>query len=86
VGELTVKTNDVAFVSDPAADVTVTVKLPVAVEESVEMLSVVEQVGVQEVCVNVPVAPEGKPVMANPAVCVVPERSVAVTVFEVDCP
>jgi hypothetical protein len=49
VGELTVKTNDVAFVSDPATDVTLTVKLPVAVEESVEMLSVVEQVGVQEV-------------------------------------
>jgi hypothetical protein len=48
VGELTVNTNDVAFVRDPATDATLTVKLPVGVVESAEMLSVVEQVGLQE--------------------------------------
>lgn len=57
-----------------------------AVVESVEMLSVDEQVGEQDVCVNVPVAPEGSPETENPAACVVPERRVAVIVFEVDWP
>jgi hypothetical protein len=66
VAELIVKVNEVVFVRDPATDVTLTVKSPVGVEASVEMLTVVEQVGTQDVCVNVPAAPVGRPETENP--------------------
>ena len=48
VDAFTVNVNEVDLVSDPARDVTLTVWFPVGVVESVEILSVVEQVGVQE--------------------------------------
>jgi hypothetical protein len=67
-GALTVKINEVVLVRDPATEATLTVWFPVGVVESVEMLSVAEQVGLQDVCEKVPVAPDGRPETENAAV------------------
>ncbi len=63
--ELTVSVNAVVCVTPPPLDVTVIGKLPVGVEPLVLMVSVEEQVGLQEAEEKDPVAPEGKPEAVN---------------------
>ena len=50
------------------------------------ILSVEEQVGVQEAAVKEPLAPDGKPETEKVTGAAVPEVSVEVTVFEVELP
>jgi len=85
-GAFTTKLNIVVLVGPVGGDVPVTVigKVPVGVEALVEMVSVLEQVGLQEPGENVGVAPAGSPVAARLTACVAPETRVAVIVFEPD--
>ena len=68
--------------------VTVIGKVPVGVAPVVAIVSVFEQVGLQEAGggENVAVAPAGSPEAAKLTACVAPETSVAVTAFESDEP
>ena len=66
--------------------VTVIVKVPGVVEVTVVMVSVVVQVGLQEGCENVAVAPLGSPDAEKPTGCVEPASSVAVMVVAPDAP
>ena len=59
--ELTVSVNAVVCVTPPPLDVTVIGKLPMGVDPLVLMVSVEEQVGLQEAEEKDPVAPEGRP-------------------------
>ena len=65
IGAETVKLNAVLLVMLPAVAFTVTEKLPVGIDPVVLMLSIVEQVGVQELEENEAVAPEGRPETLN---------------------
>jgi hypothetical protein len=67
VGALIDKVNCVVLVRDPETEVTFTVWFPVGVVASVEMVRVLEQLRLQEVCEKVPVAPEGRPETENAA-------------------
>ena len=53
---------------------------------AVEIVSVVEQVGLQDVGENVPDAPVGRPTTEKEADCVVPEVREAVIVFDIEEP
>jgi hypothetical protein len=61
VGADTVNVKAVLLVMPPPVALTVTEKLPVGVDPLVLIFSTVEQVGVQEVEENEPVAPAGSP-------------------------
>jgi hypothetical protein len=61
VGADTVNVKAVLLVMPPPVALTVTEKLPVGVDPVVAIFSTVEQVGLQEVEENEPVAPEGNP-------------------------
>ena len=78
IGAVTVKVKAVLLVMPPAAALIVTEKFPVGVDPVVPIVSTVEQVGVQEVAENEPVAPEGSPEALNDTACVLPLDKVAV--------
>ena len=59
--ELTVSVNAVVCVTPPPVEVTLIGKLPMGVDPLVLMVSVEEQVGLQEAEEKDPVAPEGRP-------------------------
>ena len=61
--------------------VTVIGKVPVGVVPLVAIVSVIEQLGVQETGENVDVVPAGSPEAAKLTICAGPETSVAVIVF-----
>jgi hypothetical protein len=67
IGTLTVRVKDVVFVTPPPVALTVIVELPAGVEALVAMLRVEEQVGLQELAENEPVAPDGNPDTVNDA-------------------
>ena len=80
----TTKSNMVVL---PKGDpVTVIGKVPVGVAPVVAIVSMLEQVGLQEPRENVGVAPAGSPEAAKLTACVAPETSVAVIVFEPEEP
>ena len=58
---VTVKLNDDVRTIDPLVPVTVMVEVPVGVEPAVVIVNAVLQVGLQEVGLNVAVAPVGRP-------------------------
>ena len=62
---LTVRVKAVVFVTPLPVDVIVIGKLPVDVDPLVLMVSVEEQVGLQEAAEKDPVAPEGSPETVN---------------------
>jgi hypothetical protein len=66
--------------------VTVIVELPVGVEAVVLIVTVVEQVGLQDVGEKLAVAPEGSPEAEYETDCLVSEESVAAIVFEPEEP
>jgi hypothetical protein len=78
IGADTVKVKAVLLVMLPPVAFTVTGKFPVGVDPVVPIVSTVEQVGVQEVAENEPVAPEGSPEALNDTACVLPLDKVAV--------
>ena len=61
----TLRVKAVVFVTPPPVEVTVIGKLPAGVEPLVAILSVVEQVGLQEADEKEAVAPEGNPDTVN---------------------
>jgi len=65
VGKLTVKLNEVVWVTPPPVADTLMVKDPAGVVPLVLIVNVVEQLGVQLVDENDAVAPVGKPEAAN---------------------
>jgi len=85
-GALTVKVNDVVFVTPPPVAVTVTVLLPAGVAVNVLIVSVVVQVGPQDVDEKFPVAPVGNPETENETACDVPDTRVAVIPFVTEFP
>ncbi len=60
--------------------------MPAGVEIKVEIVRVLEQVGLQEVGLKEAVAPEGRPDAARETDSVTPLTSVKVIVFESDAP
>ena len=66
--------------------VTVIREVPMGVEALVAIVSVLGQVGLQEVGLKVAVAPVGKPEAARETAWVVPETSVAVRVVVPEVP
>ena len=65
---------------------TVSGKLPVGVEALVEIVSVLEQVGLQGLFVKLAPAPDGKPEALRVTACEVPDTKVLVIVFDPDAP
>jgi hypothetical protein len=78
---VTVNENVVVCVSVPAVPVTVIVLVPTGVVVAGVSARTVEQVGLQDVTENELVVPVGNPETENVTVCVVPDVSVAVTVY-----
>jgi hypothetical protein len=72
----TFKLNVVVFVTPPPEAVTVMVELPAGVEAVVLIVSVEEQLGLQEAEEKDPVAPEGKPDTDKETAWVPPETNV----------
>ena len=77
VGADTVNVKAVLLVMPPPVALTVTKKLPVGVDPLLAILRRVEQVGVQEVEENEPVAPAGRPETLKETGCAVPESTAA---------
>src|SRR5437867_4357824 len=82
VAGFTVKLKLVVLVTPPPVPVTVMVEVPVGVDDVVEIVSPLEQVGVHAVGENTAVAPEGNPEAEKATDCAVPETSVALMVLE----
>jgi hypothetical protein len=81
-GVLTVSVNAVVLVKPPPADVTVIGKLPAGVDPLVLMVSVEEQVGLQEAEEKDLVAPEGSPETLKETSWPLPELRVAVMLLD----
>src|SRR5690349_23888120 len=75
VGAATLNVKPVLLEMPPPVALTVTEKFPVGVDPVVVILRTVEQVGVQEVDENEPVAPEGRPEMLKETACDVPDAN-----------
>lgn len=82
----TVSVKLVVLESPPPVPESVIVKFPVGVEERVESVKVLVQVGLQLVGEKLAVVPLGSPEAEKETDCVAPERSVAVTVVDTDPP
>ena len=65
--------------TEPAVAVIVTVDEPAGVVDEVVSVSVVEQVGTQDVAENDEVTPEGRPAIEKATICAVPDVKVSVT-------
>ena len=85
-GKFTVRVKVVCLKTGLLSPVTVIVEVPGAVEARAAMVSVVVQVGLQEGCEKLPVAPLGSPVTEKLTGCVEPVSSVAVMVVAPDAP
>ena len=81
---MTTKLNPVVLLG--ALPVTVMEKVPVEVEALVEIVNVLEQVGLQGLFVKAAVAPEGRPEALRVTACDVPDTKVPVIVFDPDAP
>jgi hypothetical protein len=83
---LTVRVKAVVFVKPPPVEVTVIGKLPAGVDPLVAMVSVEEQVGLQEAEEKDPVAPEGRPETLNDTAWALPDDKVALMELLTDDP
>jgi hypothetical protein len=66
--------------------VTVIGKLPLGVEALVEIVSALEQVGLQALFVKLALAPDGKPETLKVTACEIPDTKLPVIVFDPDAP
>ena len=86
VDEFTVKVNEVVCVAPLPVPVTVMVYVPAGVVDRVEIISVVEQVGLQLVGEKEGVAPAGKPEAVKETEAVVPDTRVDVMKLVTELP
>jgi hypothetical protein len=85
-GALTVRVKVVVFVNPPLLALTVTVEVPAVVAPLVDILRIVEHVGVQETAEKDPVVPEGKPETLKEVGWALPDINVALMELLTDEP